>query len=576
MKRLAIHIKNYKKETILSPLFKMLEASLELLVPLVVKQIIDVGIAGMNTAYIIQMCAVLALFAVVGLVFSITAQYFAAKAAVGFATSLRFSLFRHIESLSYNEIDFLGTSQLITRMTGDVNQVQNGINLTLRLLLRSPFVVFGAMIMAFTVDTKSALVFVGTIPVLSLAVFGIMLITMPMYKTVQKKLDSVLSAARQYLTGVRVLRAFCREEQEIKDFNEKNHALSLAQLCAGRISALLNPLTFVLINTGIIILIYTGALRVQAGILTQGAVVALYNYMSQILIELIKLANLIISITKALASAKRISAVFETESCLTYPENGCEPDFNCDAVTFQKVSKKYASAAENSLSDISFNIKKGEKIGIIGSTGSGKTTLVNLIPRFYDVSNGEVLLFGQNIKNYSKDTLSSLVSIVPQKATLFKGTIRENLLWGNKNASEEDLLSAVEISQSKSVIDSKKNGLEEMLEQNGKNLSGGQKQRLTIARALIKKAPILILDDSASALDNATDFNLRKALCSMKNPPTLFIVSQRTSSVSFCDKILVLEDGEATGFGTHEELLINNEVYKEIYSSQFKGGESLG
>ncbi len=576
MKNLLIHIKKYKAQTVLAPLFKMLEALFELFVPLVVKQIIDTGIANKDIPYILKMCGILAGFALVGLGFSITAQYFAAKAAVGFATSLRHSLFSHIQGLSYTEIDTLGSSKLITRMTSDVNQVQNGINLTLRLLLRSPFVVFGAMIMAFTVDTKSALIFVGTIPVLSVAVFGIMLITMPLYKSVQKKLDTVLSATRQALTGSRVLRAFCREEKEIEEFREKNSLLANAQLIAGRISALLNPLTFVLINTAIIILIYTGAIRVQSGILTQGAVVALYNYMSQILVELIKLANLIISITKAFSSARRIQDVFDTKASLEYPENGAAPDFNASAVVFDNVSMKYAASAENSLCDISFTVKKGEKIGIIGSTGSGKSTLINLIPRFYDVSEGEISLFGNPIKSYSKDALSRLVSVVPQKAALFTGTIRENLLWGNKSASEEDILKAIEISQSTSVINSKTGGLDEIIEQGGKNLSGGQKQRLTIARALIKNAPILILDDSSSALDAATDLALRKAINTMENSPTVFIVSQRTSAVSSCDKILVLEDGEAVGFGTHDSLLQSNEVYKEIHASLSTGGETNG
>ncbi len=576
MKNLLVHIKKYKAETVLAPLFKMLEALFELFVPLVVKQIIDIGIANSDIPYILKMCGILAAFALVGLGFSITAQYFAAKAAVGFATSLRHTLFGHIQGLSYTEFDTLGSSKLITRMTSDVNQVQNGINLTLRLLLRSPFVVFGAMIMAFTVDTESALVFVGTIPVLSVAVFGIMLITMPLYKSVQKKLDAVLSATRQALTGSRVLRAFCREEKEIREFNEKNSLLANAQLIAGRISALLNPLTFVLINTAIIILIYTGAVRVQSGILTQGAVVALYNYMSQILVELIKLANLIISITKAFSSARRVQDVFETHTSLEYPENGAVADFNAPAVVFNNVSMKYASSSENSLSNISFEIKKGEKIGIIGSTGSGKTTLVNLIPRFYDVSEGEIKLFGNPIKSYSKEALASLVSVVPQKAALFTGTVRENLLWGNKNASEEDIQRAVEISQSTSVVNSKTSGLDEMIEQGGKNLSGGQKQRLTVARALLKNAPILILDDSSSALDAATDLALRKAINSMENSPTVFIVSQRTSAVSSCNKILVLEDGEAVGIGTHDSLLQTNGVYREIHASLSKGGAANG
>ena len=576
MKNLLVQIKKYKAETVLAPLFKMLEALFELFVPLVVKQIIDTGIADKNIPYILKMCALLAALALIGLAFSITAQFFAAKAAVGVATNLRRSLFGHIQSLSYTEIDRLGSSKLITRMTSDVNQVQNGVNLTLRLLLRSPFVVFGAMIMAFTVDTKSALVFVGTIPVLSVVVFGIMLITMPLYKSVQKKLDAVLSATRQSLTGSRVLRAFCQEEKEIDEFTRKNSLLANAQLVAGRISALLNPITFVLINTAIIILIYTGALRVRSGILTQGAVVALYNYMSQILVELIKLANLIISITKAVSSAKRIQDVFDTSSSMEYPENTAKADFNAPALSFSNVSMQYATSKESSLSNISLEVAKGEKIGIIGSTGSGKTTLINLIPRFYDVSAGEITLFGNPIKEYTKEELSSLVSVVPQRAALFSGSIRENLLWGNKNAGEEDIQRAIEISQSTSVINSKANGLDEIIEQGGRNLSGGQKQRLTIARALLKNAPILILDDSSSALDAATDLALRKAINTMENSPTVFIVSQRTSAVSSCDKILVLEDGEAVGIGTHDELLKTNEVYREIHMSLTQGGASDG
>ena len=576
MKNLLVQIKKYKAETVLAPLFKMLEALFELFVPLVVKQIIDTGIADKNIPYILKMCALLAALALIGLAFSITAQFFAAKAAVGVATNLRRSLFGHIQSLSYTEIDRLGSSKLITRMTSDVNQVQNGVNLTLRLLLRSPFVVFGAMIMAFTVDTKSALVFVGTIPVLSVVVFGIMLITMPLYKSVQKKLDAVLSATRQSLTGSRVLRAFCQEEKEIDEFTRKNSLLANAQLVAGRISALLNPITFVLINTAIIILIYTGALRVRSGILTQGAVVALYNYMSQILVELIKLANLIISITKAVSSAKRIQDVFDTSSSMEYPENTAKADFNAPAISFKNVSMQYATSKESSLSNISLEVAKGEKIGIIGSTGSGKTTLINLIPRFYDVSAGEITLFGNPIKEYTKEELSSLVSVVPQRAALFSGSIRENLLWGNKNAGEEDIQRAIEISQSTSVINSKANGLDEIIEQGGRNLSGGQKQRLTIARALLKNAPILILDDSSSALDAATDLALRKAINTMENSPTVFIVSQRTSAVSSCDKILVLEDGEAVGIGTHDELLKTNEVYREIHMSLTQGGASDG
>ncbi|MBR3767362.1 MAG: ABC transporter ATP-binding protein [Clostridia bacterium] len=574
MKKLFIYLKDYKLETVLAPLFKMFEALLELFVPLVVKRIIDIGIVNKDGTYILKMCVLLAFIAFVGLAFSITAQYFSAKAAVGFSSALRYSLFSHIGTLSYSEIDTLGTSKLITRMTSDINQVQNGVNLTLRLLLRSPFVVFGAMIMAFTVDKVSALTFAGTIPVLSIVVFMIMLGTVPLYKTVQKRLDEVLLKTRSTLTGARVLRAFTTEKRDISDFYEKNSLLLSAQKKAGRISALLNPLTYVLINVAIIVLIYTGALRVEAGIISQGAVVALYNYMSQILVELIKLANLIITITKSFASANRISEVFETKPSLTYPEEGAKPDYNSPAVEFRNVSFTYKNAGEKSLSDISFKALHGEKIGIIGSTGSGKSTLINLIPRFYEKSEGEIYLFGNPVSSYSEKTLNSLVGVVAQRSVLFSGSIRENLLWGNKNATEEDILSAIKTAQAEDIISSKTMGLNEILEEGGKNLSGGQKQRLTIARALVKNSPILILDDSASALDLATDMKLRKAINELKNSPTVFIVSQRTSSVSGCHKILVMEDGELEAVGTHEELLSTSNVYKEIYESQNGGAEN--
>lgn len=572
MKKLLIYIKNYKAETILAPLFKMLEALLELFVPLVVKEIIDAGISSGDITYLLKMSILLAVLAFVGLGFSITAQYFAAKAAVGFSSAMRYDLFKHISRLNYSEIDTLGTSKLITRMTSDTNQVQNGINLTLRLLLRSPFVVFGAMIMAFTVDTTSALTFVGTIPLLSVVVFAIMLGTIPLYKAVQKNLDTVLSRTRSTLTGVRVLRAFGTEKRDIEDFLGKNSALLLSQKKAGRISALLNPLTYVIINMAIIVLIYTGAIRVETGIISQGAVVALYNYMSQILVELIKLANLIITMTKAFAGAKRISEVFETVPSLSYPEKSAQPDFSAPAVEFRNVSFTYKNAGEKSLSDISFSAMKGEKTGIIGSTGSGKSTLVNLIPRFYEKDEGEILLFGNPITEYSEAALNSLTAAVSQKAVLFSGSIRDNLLWGNKNASEEDLLSAIKTAQAEDVINSKANGLDEILTEGGKNLSGGQKQRLTIARALVKKAPILILDDSSSALDLATDRNLRKAIASLPDSPTMFIVSQRATSVMGCDRIIVMEDGMIDAVGTHGELLEKSAVYKEIWISQ-NGGD---
>lgn len=573
LKKLLIYLKNYKAETVLAPLFKMFEALLELFVPLVVKRIIDIGIYNNDGTYVLKMCVLLAFIAFIGLAFSITAQYFSAKAAVGFSSELRYSLFSHIGTLTHSEIDTLGTSKLITRMTGDVNQVQNGVNLTLRLLLRSPFVVFGAMIMAFTVDTTSAFTFAGTIPVLSAVVFAIMLGTVPLYKLVQKNLDKILSKTRSTLTGVRVLRAFGTEKRDIEDFREKNTLLLASQQKAARISALLNPLTYVIINGAIIILIYVGALRVETGILTQGAVVALYNYMSQILVELIKLANLIITITKSFASANRISEVFDTVPSINYPEYSASPDFTEPAVEFSSVSFTYKNAGEESLSDISFTAEKGEKIGIIGSTGSGKSTLINLIPRFYEKNKGEIYIFGNPVTSYSKEVLGSLISVVSQRAVLFSGTIRENLLWGNKNATEEDILSAVKAAQAEDIINSKTDGLDEMLTEGGKNLSGGQKQRLTIARALVKNAPILILDDSSSALDLATDLKLRRALSELKASPTVFIVSQRTSSVMNCDKIIVMEDGKTESIGTHDELLKASSVYKEIYMSQ-NGGVS--
>ena len=574
MKKLLVHIKKYTKETVLAPLFKMFEALLELFVPLVVKKIIDVGIGNKDGVYVLKMCLLLAVLAVVGLAFSITAQYFSAKAAVGFSSSLRYSLFSHIGKLTHSEIDTLGTSKLITRMTSDVNQVQNGINLPLRLLLRSPFVVFGAMIMAFTVDKTSALTFVGAIPLLSIVVFAIMLGTVPLYKTVQKHLDGVLSKTRSTLNGVRVLRAFTTEERDIEDFSERNTLLLSAQKRAGRISSLLNPLTYVIINFAVIVLIYTGALRVDEGLISQGAVVALYNYMSQILVELIKLANLIITITKAVSSSKRITEIFDTKPSIEFPENGSVPDFSAPAVEFKNVSFGYKNAGELSLEGISFTVKNGEKIGIIGSTGSGKSTLVNLIPRFYEKSEGEILIYGNPISSYSAEMLNSLVATVAQKSVLFSGTIRENLLWGKKDATEDELLSAIKASQAEDIILSKEMGLDEMLTEGGKNLSGGQKQRLSIARALVKKSPILILDDSASALDLATDLKLRRAIAEIPESPTLFIVSQRTSSVMNCDKIFVMEDGMLESTGTHSELLEKSNVYREIYTSQNGGGNN--
>ena len=569
MFKLLGYMKSYKKEAVLGPLFKLLEALLELLVPLVIAAVIDTGIAGNDRSYVIRMCLLLVGLGVVGLVFSITAQYFAAKASVGFVSRLRHALFAHIQSLSYTELDTLGTSTLITRMTSDMNQVQSGVNLTLRLLLRSPFVVFGAMIMAFTIDVKAALIFAVTIPVLSVVVFGIMLWCIPLYKRVQRKLDGVLSATRENLTGVRVIRAFCKEEEQISRFDSCNQDLTRTQKYVGRISALMNPVTFVLINLAIIWLVYTGALRVEAGLISQGAVVALYNYMSQILVELIKLANLIINITKSVACGNRIQSVFEIQSTLAEADHAPQPVSSPYAVEFSHVSLRYANAGGDALTDISFAARPGETIGVIGSTGSGKSSLVNLIPRFYDATCGQVLVDGVNVKEYPLDDLRSRIGVVPQKAVLFKGTIRDNLRWGNPDATDAELLEAVQTAQAREVL-AQKGGLDFELEQGGKNLSGGQKQRFTISRALVKHPRILILDDSASALDFATDAALRKAIREMPGNPTVFIVSQRTSSLQHADQILVLEDGAVVGAGTHEQLLESCEVYQEIYQSQFR------
>lgn len=584
MKKILEYLRDYKKESILAPLFKMLEALFELFVPLVVSSIIDKGIGGKDIPYIIRMCLLMVLLAVIGLACSVTAQFFAAKAAVGTATSLRYQLFRHIESLSFTELDTLGTSTLITRMTSDINQVQNGINMVLRLFLRSPFIVFGAMIMAFTIDVKAALIFVVTIPLLSLVVFGIMLVTKPLYKKVQSGLDKILGITREHLSGVRVIRAFHMEEKETKTFEDANESLTLLQKHTGRISGLMNPFTYIIINGAIIALIYVGAIRVEVGILTQGMVIALYNYMSQILVELIKLANLIVSVTKALACANRISDTFDIESSMVEgeatdgminesgsPRNAKDTSVSEKyAIEFRHVSLTYEGAGDESLTDLNFSIKKGETVGIIGGTGSGKSSLVNLIPRFYDATKGEVLIDGRNVKDYTYDAMQKKVSIVLQKAQLFQGTIRDNLTIGNKEATEEQLEMAVQVSQSKEFVEKREGHLEAMIEQGGKNLSGGQKQRLTIARALTKGSDILILDDSASALDYATDAKLRKAIREMKNAPTTLIVSQRASSIMYADQIIVLDDGQIAGIGTHETLLQNCEVYQEIYYSQFK------
>lgn len=568
MKKLLAFLKGYKKETVLAPLFKMLEALLELFVPLVMAAVIDVGIANRDTGYILRMCLLLVALGLVGLVCSITAQFFSAKAATGFAAELRHALFAHIQSLSYTEMDRVGTATLITRMTSDINQVQSGVNLTLRLFLRSPFIVFGAMIMAFTVDTKAALVFVVTIPLLSVVVFGIMLWTMPLYKRVQGALDRVLGLTRENLTGVRVIRAFHKEEEEKERFTEENEQLTGLQKFVGSISGLMNPITFILVNAAIILLLYTGAVRVDSGILTQGQVVALVNYMSQILVELVKLANLIITMTKAVACGNRVQRIFELESSL---ESGRLKETAAEkSVVFEHVGLTYGGAATESLTDICLTAKAGETIGIIGGTGSGKTSVVNLIPRFYDATRGAVLVNGRNVKDYETETLRSKIGVVPQKAVLFEGTIAENLRWGKADASEEELWKALEISQAREFVEKKPEGLDAKVAQGGKNLSGGQRQRLTIARALVRQPEILILDDSASALDFATDAALRRAIRSMEQRPIVFIVSQRTSSLLHADRILVLEDGETVGLGSHEELLAGCPVYQEIYYSQFE------
>lgn len=583
MRKLLVYLKDYKKESVLGPLFKLLEATFELIVPLVMAAIIDTGVASGDKTYIMRMCMVLVLLAVIGLTCSITAQYFAAKAAVGFATKLRHALFAHIESLSFTEMDTVGTATLITRMTSDVNQVQNGVNLVLRLFLRSPFIVFGAMVMAFTIDIKAALVFVVTIPLLSVIVFGIMLISIPLYKKVQSALDKVLGITRENLTGSRVIRAFNKEEDEREHFNENNDLLIRAQIYVGKISALMNPLTYVIINGAIVVLVWTGAVRVDNGYITQGQVVALINYMSQILVELVKLANLIININKSIACGNRIQSVFEMQSSITdgssrnmdkpQTTDSDESEDTEYAVEFSHVGLTYAGAGDESLTDIDFKVKKGETIGIIGGTGSGKSSVVNLIPRFYDVTAGSVKVNGKNVKDYSLEELRGKIGTVLQKAVLFHGSIRENLKWGNPDASEEDLINAITVAQAKEFIDNKEGGLDFEVEQGGKNLSGGQRQRLTIARAVVKKPEILILDDSASALDFATDAALRKAIREMEGGTTVFIVSQRAASIQHADRIVVLDDGKIVGLGTSEELLESCEVYQEIYNSQFKKQE---
>ena len=579
MKRLLIYLKDYKKECVLAPLFKMLEASFELFVPLVIASMIDNGIAGQDKGILVRDFGILVLLGFIGLVVAVTAQFFSAKAAVGFATKVRHHLFEHLMGLSFTEIDTLGTSTMITRMTSDVNQAQTGVNMFLRLFLRSPFVVFGAMVMAFTIDFKCALYFVFAIVGLSVVVFTIMALNIPMMKNVQKKLDEVLRRTRENLTGVRVLRAFCREEDEVAEFKNSNEALTAVQKKSGSISGLMNPLTYVLINIAIVLLIYTGAVRVSLGDLSQGEVVALYNYMSQILVELVKLANLIVTLNKAMASANRISEVFAIESSMadgtkelktvTQDLKGAEEQ---PYIHYDHVCLTYSGSKEESLTDIDFTVKKGQTVGVIGGTGCGKTSLVHLLPRFYDVTKGAVLLDGINVKDYKQEDLREKVSIVMQKAVLFKGSIRENLQWRKADATDEEIMEAVTAAQALDVVE-KKGGLDGEIEQNGRNLSGGQRQRLSIARALVGNPEIIILDDSSSALDFATDAALRKSLKELKGEPTVFIVSQRTSSIQHADLILVLEDGDLVGKGTHEELLKSCEVYQEIYMSQYKKEE---
>lgn len=573
MGRLLVYLKAFRKECVMAPLFKMLEAAFELMVPLVMVQIIDVGILNGNGRYVMKMCAVMIALGIIGLVCSITAQYFSAKAAVGFATRLRHELFAHIQSLSFSKLDTVGVSTLITRITSDINQTQSGVNLVLRLFLRSPFIVFGAMIMAFTIDVKAALVFVVTIPLLSIVVFGIMLITMPMYKKVQNRLDRVTLKTRENLTGVRAIRAFNKEQAEISQFEEAVSELSTLQIFVGKISALMNPVTYIIVNLAAVVLIYVGALRVDSAIITQGEVVALVNYMSQILVELVKLANLIVSVTKAWACGNRIQSVFEISTGMDEVSEVYEGGDTDNAIEFRNVSMRYETASADSLTGIDIALKKGETLGIIGSTGSGKSSLVNLIPRFYDVRQGAVCVNGKDVRSYELEKLRQLVGIVPQKAVLFAGSVRENMRWGNEYATDDEIWEALRTAQAEDVIRQKEGKLDFIIEQDGRNLSGGQKQRLTIARALVKKPEILILDDSASALDFATDAKLRKAIRQLQQNMAVVIVSQRTASIQHADKILVLDDGEQVGFGTHKTLLENCEVYQEIYGSQFQTSE---
>ena len=574
MKRLMMYLKDYKKESILAPLFKLLEAFFELLVPLVMANIIDYGISNRNMGYIGKMGLLLLLLGVVGLASSITAQFFAAKAAVGFSTQLRQALFDHIEDLSFTDIDKAGPSTMITRMTSDVNQVQSGINMTLRLFLRSPIIVFGAMIMAFTIDVKCALIFVVAIPLLSVVVFGIILSTIPMYKKVQAKLDQVLGITRENLTGVRVIRAFHQEAKEADRFRENNEALSAMQIFVGKISACMNPVTYIIVNGAIIALIYTGAVQVNIGNLSQGEVVAIINYMNQILVELVKLANLIVTMTKALACAERVASVFDIGADSAYvgaqdQKLADKVDKSAPFLDFKHISLTYQGAGAPTLQDMNFTVNRGDTVGIIGGTGSGKTSLVNLIPGFYPATEGEILLEGRDIRTMSDEELRGRIGVVPQKAVLFKGTIRSNLQWGKPDATEEEMWKALELAQASEVVDGKPGKLDATVAQNGKNFSGGQRQRLTIARALVRKPEILILDDSASALDYATDAKLRAAIRTLEDKTTTFIVSQRASTIRHADKIIVLDDGEIAGMGTHDELLKDCTVYQEIYYSQY-------
>lgn len=581
MWKLLSYMKAYKKEAVCAPLFKLLEALFELFVPLVMARIIDVGIANSDQPYIVKMCLLMSALGLIGLVCSITAQYFSAKAAVGFAAKLRHELFAHIQSLSFSEMDVQGTSTLITRMTSDINQVQSGVNLFLRLFMRSPFIVFGAMIMAFTIDRKAALIFVVVIPILCVIVFGIMLASIPLYRKVQERLDQVTRMTRENLQGIRVIRAFRQEQQEAAAFDEGNAALVKIQVLSGRISAMMNPLTYVVVNGGLIVLLYVGAVRVDGGWITQGAVVALVNYMSQILVELVKLANLIINVTKAIACGNRIQNVMEIEPSIQSAEKGSfekaeavSGEKEVPKVEFDHVMFRYKEAGADSLTDLTFRVQKGETVGIIGGTGSGKSSLVSLIPRFYDVREGSVKIDGKDVRSYDLQQLRGKVGIVMQKAVLFSGTIRENLLWGNENATEEQLRAAIHAAQADEVVFEGKGGLDAVVEQEGRNFSGGQKQRLTIARALVRNPEILILDDSASALDFATDAKLRKAIRELSKSMTVFIVSQRASTIQYADQILVLDDGELVGCGRHEELLKNCEVYQETYYSQFPKEEA--